>query len=469
MSTVSQVSQAMQWVLTDYPRLIERKTGFVQRSTAKLDGPTFVRGLVLGWMAQPEASYSQLRSSLATLGANVKTQAVEQRFGKASVKLFKEVLQEAIKQVIFHEGGVPELFSRFNGVYTQDGSIVPLPASMQEQYPGCGGSTAEAGVSSMRLEVRWDLSHGSMSGPWITAGREAEHKGEAREECLPEGSLFVGDSKYFSLASMRARGKAGGFWLVPAKADLHFYDPQAIRTDLVSYLTKHKDEKVIDIQIQAGLKDRLPSRLIAVHLDPEAGNRQVRRMKTRYTIYQRASNKGVQRYGPKASKKPKSGKSREKTKKTSKSRLQICEWVILLTNVPKDLLSPEEALVIMRCRWQIELLWKLWKQYGKIDAWRSENPARIETEIYAKILGLLIQHWTTILGCWEDPQRSLRKAQQVTQWGACVLGFALMGELSLSRVISILTRAMGKGCRIDSRCKKPNTYQLVRNPKLISS
>ena len=236
MSTVPQVSEAMQWVLNEYPHLIERKVGFVQRSTAKLDGPTFVRGLVLGWMAQPEASYSQLRSSLATLGANVKNQAVEQRFGEASVKLFKEVLQEAIKQVVCQERGAPELFSRFNGVYTQDGSIIPLPASMKEQYPGCGGYTAEAGLSSMRLELRWDLSHGGMSGPWITAGREAEHEGEAREEHLPEGSLFVGDSKYFSLASMRARGKAGGFWEVPAKADLHFYDPQGIRTDLVSYL-----------------------------------------------------------------------------------------------------------------------------------------------------------------------------------------------------------------------------------------
>jgi hypothetical protein len=459
----------MQWVLNEYPRLIERKVGFVRRSTAKLDGPTFVRGLVLGWMAMPEASYSQLRSSLATLGANVKSQAVEQRFGKASVKLFKEVLQEAIKQVIFHEGRVPELFARFNGVYTQDGSIVTLPASMKEHYPGCGGYTREAGLSSMRLEVRWDLSHGSMSGPWITAGREAEHQGAAREEHLPKGSLFVSDSKYFTLTSMRVRGEAGGLWLTPAKADLHFYDPQGIKTDLVSYLKLHQDEKVIDIQIQAGLRDRLPCRLIAVHLEPEAGNRQSRRMKARTVIYQRASSKGVQRYGPKASKKPKSGKSREKTKRTSKSRLQISEWTILLTNVPKELLSVQEALVIMRCRWQIELLWKLWKQYGKIDAWRSENPERIETEIYAKIIGLVIQHWTTLLGCWEDPERSLRKAQQVTQWGACALGFALMGELPLSRVITLITAAMGKGCRIDSRRKKPNTYQLVRDPTLINS
>jgi hypothetical protein len=466
MSTVPQVSEAMQRVLNEYPRQIERETGFVQRSTARLDGVTFTRGLVLGWMANAEASYSQLRSGIATLGVHVTNQALEQRFGPASVRLLKGVLGEGIKQVInYDEGDVPELFSRFNGVYFQDGSIVTLPASLKDEYPGCGGKTPEAGVSSMRLEVRWDLSSGGMSGPWITAGREAEHEGVAREEHLPEGSLFVGDSKYFTLKGMRTRSKAGGFWLVPAKADLHFFDPQGVKTDLVTYLKKHDEKPVIDIPIQAGLSERLPSRLIAVRQRTLKG-----RMKERYVLYQSAGSKGIQTSGPKGNKSAhKPAKSREKTKRTSKSRLQIGEWIILLTNVPADQLSPLEALVILRCRWQMELLWKLWKQEGKIDAWQSANPARIETEISAKILGLLIEHWMTILGCWHDPRRSLRKAQQVTQLATSALGFALIGEISLSRVITLITGAMSKGCLINSRSKKPNTYQLVRDPKLIRS
>jgi len=66
MSTVPQVSEAMQWVLNEFPRLTERKTGFVQRSTARLDGVTMVRGLVLAWVADPDASYSQLCGCMAT-------------------------------------------------------------------------------------------------------------------------------------------------------------------------------------------------------------------------------------------------------------------------------------------------------------------------------------------------------------------------------------------------------------------
>jgi len=356
MSTVPQVSEAMQWVLNEFPRLVERKTGFVQRSTAQLNGVTMVRGLVLAWMAEPDASYSQLCSCIATLGVDITCQALEQRFGPGSVKLFKEVLDEAIKQVICSEGGaVPELFGRFNGVYNQDGSIVTLPASMAERYPGCGGKDPEARVSSMRLEVRWDLRSGGMSGPWVTSGREAEHQGAAREEHLPKESLFCGDGNYFTLASMRVRGEAGTFWLTPAQANLHFYDPAGIKKDLVSYLKDHCDEQVIDIQIQAGVRDRLPCRLIAIHL-----NREQRRIKARETVYQPASKKGVQVCGPKRGKKEekKRKKSRQKSKKTSKSRLELADWIFLLTNVPEDRLSAQEALVLMRCRWQIELLWK---------------------------------------------------------------------------------------------------------------
>ena len=467
MSTVPQVSEAMQWVLNEFPRLVERKTGFVQRSTARLDGVTMVRGLILAWMAETDASYPQLCSCIATLGVNVTSQALEQRFGPESVKLFKEVLNEAIKQVFCYDGeNVPDLFGRFNGVYTQDGSIVTLPASMAERYPGCGGKGAEARVSSMRLEIRWDLRSGGMSGPWVTSGREAENQGAAREEHLPVGSIFCGDGNYFTFASMRVRGESGTFWLTPAQANLHFYDPAGIKTDLGMYLRNHCEEPTIDIQIQAGVRDRLPCRLIAVHL-----NREQRRMKATQTVYQPAGAKGVQEVGPKRgkTKEKKKKKSRQKSKKTSKSRLELADWIFFLTNVPEDRMSAKEALVLMRCRWQIELLWKLWKQHGKIDTWRSEKPDRIETEIYAKILALVLQHWITILGCWDDPKRSLRKAQQVTQWNASALGFALIGEMSLSRVIQRIASGMGKACRINSRRTKPNTYQMVSNPELIST
>ncbi len=71
MSSISQVSDALKRVLTARAKELERETGFVERSTAQLDGPIFAQTTVFGWMDTPEASYPQLRHVAASLGVSV--------------------------------------------------------------------------------------------------------------------------------------------------------------------------------------------------------------------------------------------------------------------------------------------------------------------------------------------------------------------------------------------------------------
>src|SRR5260370_3945736 len=190
MSSISQVAEAMQRVLTRRAKELERESGFVQRSTAQLDGPTFSQTTVFGWMENAEARYPQLRHVAASLGVSVSSQAVEQRFGAESAGLLHELLQEAVGEVLSSEASAPELLSRFTGVYVQDGTIISLPPELRDEWRGCGGSTPEAGQSSMRVQVRLDLAQGGMQGPWLQAGRAAEHRGEAHGGALPQGRLL---------------------------------------------------------------------------------------------------------------------------------------------------------------------------------------------------------------------------------------------------------------------------------------
>ena len=59
MSSIPQVADALKRVLTKRAKELERGTGFVERSTAQLDGPAFAQTTVFGWMDTPEASYPQ--------------------------------------------------------------------------------------------------------------------------------------------------------------------------------------------------------------------------------------------------------------------------------------------------------------------------------------------------------------------------------------------------------------------------
>ena len=107
--------------------------------------------------------------------------------------------------------------------------------------------------------------------------------------------------------------------------------------------------------------------------------------------------------------------------KVSQHQRNWARWMIVITNVPAALLTLAEAFVLLRCRWQIELLWKLWKMQGKVDEWPTQNEERILCEVYAKLLGLLLQHWVLLLTCWEDPHRSWINVSEIVRDQTVVL------------------------------------------------
>jgi Transposase DDE domain len=464
MSTIPQVAEAIQSVLTRRAKELERETGFVQRSSAQLDGPSFAQTTVLCWMDEPEASYSQLQHVAASLGVPISNQALEQRFGPASAVFMQRLLEEAVGQVISSEARAPELLARFNGVYLQDGTLISLPAELAETWPGWGGKTPEAGQSSLRVQVRLDLAHGELQGPWLQAGRAAERSGPAMQTPLPAGCLYNVDTGYFTLADMRGHGKQGHFWLTQAKANLKVYDQRGQCWDLLDLLEAQGTE-CIDLQVQVGVKERLPVRLLARHLSPE----QVQERRKRANRQWEGPPKGCRPPGKGRTTKQGKRQRWRKNRRLSAARQRLVAWTVLLTNVPAERLSMDEAFVLARCRWQIELLWKLWKQHGKVDTWRSMKPYRVLTELLAKLLGLLITHWLVVLGCWQDPHRSLVKAKQVVEWLAPGLALALRGDVAMACIVERTEETMQRGCTLNPPRKRPNTSQLLDHPKLNSS
>lgn len=459
MSSIPQVSQAMQTILSTRATALERSTGFVQRSSVQLDGAKFAQTCVLTWMQKPDASYSQLRHTAASLGVHVSNQAVEQRFGPASRQLMRALLEEAVQEVISSEASVPDLLARFNGVYLQDGTVLSLPAPLAEPWPASSKAGQEAG---MRVQARVELGRGSLSGLWLQEARAAERSGPAISTPLPRGSLFDADMGYFTLQDMRERGKQGQYWTAHAKASLTIIDKRGQYWNLLSFLQAQEGHEV-DVEVCVGKQERLAVRLIAVRVSKEEAARRRERANKQITH----PPKGCQAPLPGKRKPKEQRRGKPKRKKVSPARLRLADWTIVLTNVPQYMLSVQEVLVLVRCRWQIELLWKLWKEHGKLDTWRSYKPERVLTEIYAKLLGLVITHWQTLLGCWQAPNRSLVKAKQVVSWMAPCLALAFAGMVAVEVVVEHTVLMMQTGCTIDSRRSKPNTYQLVADPTLI--
>ena len=141
--------------------------------------------------------------------------------------------------------------------------------------------------------------------------------------------------------------------------------------------------------------------------------------------------------------------------------LALNDWAVLVTNASQEMMSLTEAFALRRIRWQIELLFKLWKSHNHIDKWRSEKPLRILCEVYAKLIVTIIQHWISLSSCWKYPDRSLHKAAKTIRRFGAYLAIVLNSDslADLCKALSIIDNCLSFGCRINKRKKKPNTYQ----------
>ena len=105
---------------------------------------------------------------------------------------------------------------------------------------------------------------------------------------------------------------------------------------LGALLATQKGERV-ELAVQVGAEARLPCRLLAERVPAAVAE------KRRQRLHKQA---------------------RKKSRKVSAERLELCAWTVYLTKAPPETMSLAEALVLGRRRWQIELLFKLWKSAG---------------------------------------------------------------------------------------------------------
>lgn len=153
--------------------------------------------------------------------------------------------------------------------------------------------------------------------------------------------------------------------------------------------------------------------------------------------------------------------AKDKSKAVRPLQWELAQWTLIVTNALAKRLGPIQALILLRERWTIELLFKLWKSQVKIDQWRSAHPWRVLCELYAKLIAVVIQHWLLLFGCWHDPWRSLVKASAIVRSRALECLEVLSGTCRLYRLMTQLRCMMQSGCRVNRRASEPCLTQLL--------
>ena len=433
MTSITQVAQAMRRVLTDYADKVGRETGFVKRAS-KMGGAEFAQTLSFGWLSNPGATLEELAQTAATIGVKISAQGLDQRFTESGATFLKEVLGEAVTQLIQGKAAVLPILKRFSAVYIQDSSVVDLPEELRETWPG-NGNGAGKGQSAIKIEVRLDLLSGEMLGPFLESGRTHDAASHIQRQPTPTHSLRMADVGYWSLDELNKIAASGGYWLSRLKSTIRVAHPGSESQEIGSFL-KHSNGVSMDCHVLVSDLHPTPVRLLSIRVPQEVADQ--RRRKLREDAIKRQ-------------------------KTVSERSLALADWTVLVTNVPDDLLSLEEALILMRSRWQIELLFKLWKNNGSIDEWRSSKPWRILCEVYAKLLAMLMQHWLFLVGFWQFANRSWVKASQTIRKHALHLASSFATPASLEAAIQAIKNCLDAGCRINKRKTDLRNFQLLES------
>jgi hypothetical protein len=429
MTTIPQVAQALQQVLITSANGAGKSSGFVQRRS-KLSGATFTQTLVFGWQENGRASLGDLAQTALALGVSISAQGLDQRFTEKAATFLKQVLVAAVEEMIATEPVAIPILQRFNGVYLLDSSTINLPSELAQVWAGCGNRVA-GGEAALKFQILLNITTGALQGPELQDGREHDRSSSLQVAALPAGALRLADLGYFSMDLMRSLGQKGVFWLSRLQTNTVAFDATGQRVTL-SAMLKAQPSETIDLDVSIGLEQHLLCRLVAQRVPPEVAAKRRRRLKD---------------------------EARRRKQPVNHERWLLAEWTIYVTNVPRSLLSPHEALVLAHVRWQIELLIKLWKSHGCIDESRSAKRWRILCEVYAKLLAMLIQHWLLLISCWCYPDRSLPKAAKTLQKHARHLELAFKSPERLVEAITDLCRCLAHGCRINKSKKDPRTYQ----------
>lgn len=408
MTTIADLSQTLQTLFTTRANQLAQKTGFIQRQR-EVTGAGFAQALALGGLAQPNATSKQLHQQATQAGLRLSVQALDQRFTDSAVVFMRALLEAGLEQMIQSEAPAG-LLPNFNGIYLTDCTRLVW------------------GAKGVKMAVRLELQRGQIQA-CLTDLKQNDQKAEVVERPLPPGALHLGDLGFFKLKRFQAWSAARVCWLTRYKIGTRLSDLDGQALDLKQLLS---GQTTLQRPVQVGSgKKRLKAYLVAARLPDAAFAKRQARLQEQARLDQRP---------------------------LSQAQIDLARWTLYLTNVPN--LTFPQAHTLARTRWQIELLFKLWKSHGQVLVSRSANPLRQQCEGYAKLLGVLVAHWTLLVAGWQRDCLGALDALRILRTHLPLLQRAFTYASHFADFLHWLRLDLQAAPRLSKRRKTPLAFQL---------
>jgi hypothetical protein len=422
------------------------QTGWRKR-VSKIDPFEFLVALIFG---QLSASRQTLSSQAQTLTEPVTRQAVDQRYNARTVKFVEASFAHVLAQTLEWSAAHPQaeaLQTNFDALYLLDSTSFDCPATLKDLFPACGGDGSAANV---KVLLRYELIAGCLEPLQVLAGKRSDQgQSLAAAALLKDNELQLQDKGFYDTKAWQAAARQGAFLLMPLPHSVTLWlgsgpDQPETLLDLAAVLAASGENQLAWSGLQVGGKSHRagPLRLVAFRLSPESAGRQ---------------RQGLR-------------ESQRKQGRTPSARaLQLAGWRLLLTNAPEIKLPAAMMSYVYRLRWQVELIFRQIKSVLRLDQTESDNPHRVQSEIWARLIcAVLLFSWHAQVSaeCWQRQacEASFEKLIRIMQhWGHALARACLGGPERLLQELRILWKQLLVNARKGRQKSRPTTWENLFN------
>lgn len=435
--TITNLASTLQSLLMEKIVDLAEVNGFFRR-TRNYTLAEFVQTLLFGWIEDPKAPLESFAPRL-----NVAPQSLAERLDQSAVQ-FCQALLEAHLEKLFDasDPSRQRLLNLFSAVIVEDSTTITLPAGAAADWPGCGNGLDGLGSAAIKINIRYELICGRLEHLGFHAGKDADQPLGATAEDLPEGSLHLIDLGYFDTSRWLAF-EQNRYFISRAKSKIVLLRRKGWQ--LLPDFLKEQPEKIccIDRSVVIHKKNLLAVRLVALRCPEEVANRRKQKL---------------------------IAQAKDKGKSVTQERLIMCEWTVLITNVPESMLKSQEVWILYRCRWQVELWIKRGKQFGGWEQSFARSRTRRLVELWLKLTGTLIVMWAALLrGGGPLARISMAKRMRQAKHYLSKLAAALEATGLVSvKVLEQLVNALDRIRRRIARKTKPSSWDLLEKPTLVT-
>ena len=395
---------------------LAREAGFVQRKS-KLSGHLFLDLIVFNSENLKSQSLNDLSVFLNHAhGIEMTKQSLHERFNQSAVIFLKEALQKLLHKQLDVSADLLNL-EGIHRILLKDSVCFQVDESLLKDYPGSGGSGSKA---SVRIQFEYDLLSGKINDLSLNAFNDQDATNSiATAELLKGGDLIIRDLAYVGLQALHEMIHKAAFFLCRLSPSFKVYERKGDAFGEIAFQKVRREmEKqgltMMEKEVYLGTKAKLKTRLVIHRLPAEEVAKRLRKARRNN---QKKGGKGL-----------------------TKEYIARAHLNLFITNVAAEIVPARNVWRFYQLRWQIELIFKIWKSICAIDKVKKVKKNRLECYIYAKLI-LIVVGWRIIWRTASCLYSQERKALSFYK------SFKTLLKVKLSELRDILL--LGKGCIVD--------------------